>query len=146
MWSACRWVRKMASRFLSSSPDRTYWVAEARPQSIRYVCPSTTRAVAIPVRSGSIGGPACVPSSTTSSFPLFPGVGVGLDVAPAALSELLAANPAIAASPPAPTSTERRLNWRDSETAVVVGSHKVHNFGPLSQEVKRPIGELSRES
>src|SRR4051794_9659594 len=69
-------------------------------------------------------------SSTTFSFAFFPGVGAGLDVAPAALSGLLAANPAIAASPPAPTSTERRLNRRDSETAVVVGSHRVHNFRP----------------
>src|SRR5690242_813936 len=91
----------------------------------------------MPVRSGTIGGPACVPSSTTSSFaPVFPAGRYAAADAPAGH----AASPAAAASPPAPASTERRLTRPWAETATSDGSrlaqvsddaHRMHIYPDL---------------
>jgi hypothetical protein len=66
VWSTGRCERKTASRRVKSRPASAKADGAPRPQSIRKIRPSTTRAEAMPPRPGTGMGAPAVPSSTNS--------------------------------------------------------------------------------
>src|SRR5580658_6938641 len=66
VWSACRWVMKIASSCRKSRPASTNAEGEPRPQSIMNTRSSTMSADEIPPRPATGMGAPAVPRSTNS--------------------------------------------------------------------------------